>query len=72
MIIDRRYPNPMKDPKDVGIYNEKIQERRMFELFPTIDDKFETVKREILKKEPLPSVDTAYSTVRPKEPGWLY
>ena len=29
-----------------------------------IDDKYESIKRDILKREPLPSVEAAYATIR--------
>ncbi|XP_076892906.1 uncharacterized protein LOC143544773 [Bidens hawaiensis] len=29
MSIDRRDPNPMKDPEDIQIYNKKTQEQRL-------------------------------------------
>ncbi|KAJ0622886.1 hypothetical protein HanIR_Chr01g0025661 [Helianthus annuus] len=64
MSIDRRDPNPMKDSEDIQIYNKKTQEQRLYQLLIAIDDKFELVKRDILKKDPLPSVETAYATIR--------
>ncbi|XP_076919272.1 uncharacterized protein LOC143580006 [Bidens hawaiensis] len=64
MSIDRREPNPMKDPEDIRIYNKKTQEQRLYQLLTAINDKMEPIKRDILKKEPLPSVESAYATIR--------
>ncbi|KAJ0601663.1 hypothetical protein HanIR_Chr03g0131301 [Helianthus annuus] len=64
MTIDRREPNPMKDPEDIQVYNNKIQEQRLYQLLTAIDEKFELIKRDILKKEPLPSVESAYATIQ--------
>ncbi|XP_022030400.1 uncharacterized protein LOC110931309 [Helianthus annuus] len=64
MTIDRRDPNPMKHAEDIQIYNNKIQEQRLYQLLMAIDDKLEPIKRDILKKDPLPSVEAAYATVR--------
>lgn len=54
----------MKDPEDIQIYNNKIQEHILYQLLTTIDDKFEPVKRYILKRGPLPSVEAAYATIQ--------
>ncbi|XP_076907601.1 uncharacterized protein LOC143564111 [Bidens hawaiensis] len=63
MSIDRRDPKPMKDPEDIQIYNKKTQEQRLY-LLTAVDDKMEPVKRDILKKDQLPSVESAYATIR--------
>ena len=54
----------MKDPEDISIYNQKIQEQWLYQLLTAIDDRFDMVKRDILKREPLPSVEAAYSAIR--------
>ncbi|KAJ0845341.1 hypothetical protein HanRHA438_Chr15g0712531 [Helianthus annuus] len=64
MSIDRRDPNPMKDLEDIQIYNKKTQEQRLYQLLTALDDKMEPVKRDILKKDPLPKVEMAYATIR--------
>ncbi|XP_076929901.1 uncharacterized protein LOC143594477 [Bidens hawaiensis] len=64
MTIDRRDPNPMKYAEDIQIYNNKVQEQRLYQLLTTIDDKLEPIKRDILKKDPLPSVEAAYAMIR--------
>lgn len=45
MEIDRRDPNPMKDPDDITVYNNKIQEQRLFQLLMAVEERFEIVKR---------------------------
>lgn len=67
MAIDIKDPNPMRNPDDIRIYNQKTQEQRLFQFLLAIDDKYETVKREVLKREPLPSVEQAYGLIRREE-----
>lgn len=67
MEIDRREPNPMKDPVDISVYNNKIQEQRLYQLLMAVDDMFKVIKRELLKKEPLPLHEVAYAAIRREE-----
>ncbi|KAJ0589123.1 hypothetical protein HanIR_Chr04g0182491 [Helianthus annuus] len=64
MFIDRRDPNPMKDQEDIQIYYKKTQEQRLYQLLTAVDDKKEPIKRDILKKDHLPTVEMAYATIR--------
>ncbi|KAD3066986.1 hypothetical protein E3N88_34866 [Mikania micrantha] len=64
MTIYRRDPNPMKDLEGIKIYNKKLHEQRLYQLLTAIDDKLEPIKRDILKRDPLPSIETAYATIR--------
>lgn len=50
MTIDVNDPNAMMDSKDIGIYNKKVRKQRLFQPLTEIDDKFEAIKREILKR----------------------
>ncbi|KAD4178149.1 hypothetical protein E3N88_26740 [Mikania micrantha] len=63
MSIDRRDPNPMKDPEDIQIYNKKTQEHHLYQLLIAVDEKMEPIKRDILKRDPLPTVEIAYATL---------
>lgn len=63
MVIDGRDPNPMKDPEDIAIYNRKIQEMRLFQLLIVVDERFETLKMDLLKHDPLPSVEAAFAAI---------
>lgn len=67
MSIDEKRPNPMKYPEDMEIHDNFIQEQRLFQFLIAIDSKYETTKREIVKMEPLPSVDQAYNLVKREE-----
>lgn len=67
MEIDRREPNPIRDSKDITLYNDTIQAQRLYQLLMAIDDKFEAVRRDLLKKDPLPSPEMAYSATRREE-----
>ncbi|KAH6827593.1 hypothetical protein C2S53_020534 [Perilla frutescens var. hirtella] len=64
MSIDRKEPNPMKCPTDIDIYNRTIQTQRVYQFLMALEEGYEPVKKEILKWEPLPSVETAYVMVR--------
>lgn len=63
MTIDRRDPNPMKDPEDNQIYNQKIQEQELYQLLMAIDNRLEMIKWDILKRDLLPSVEAKYYTI---------
>lgn len=63
MMIDRKYPNLIHDHEDIGIYSRKIQEHRLFLLLAALDDKFEMVKRKILKRKLLQPMDAAYAAI---------
>lgn len=54
----------MKYAEDVDIYNTEKQEQRLFQLLVALNRKYEGIKREILRTEPLPSVDVAYAILR--------
>ncbi|KAH6776912.1 hypothetical protein C2S51_008224 [Perilla frutescens var. frutescens] len=64
MSIDRREPNPMECKKDIDMYNQIIQNRRVYQFLMALDENYEPIKKKILKREPLPSVETAYSMTK--------
>ncbi|XLR39961.1 hypothetical protein HN51_018119 [Arachis hypogaea] len=64
MAIDRKQPNPMKFPEDITTFNRLKQEERLYQFLTGVDDKFDTVRRDLLKQEPAPSVESAYATIR--------
>ncbi|XP_072056226.1 uncharacterized protein [Arachis hypogaea] len=61
---DRKQPNPMKFPEDITTFNRLKQEERLYQFLTGVDDKFDTVRRDLLKQEPAPSVESAYATIR--------
>lgn len=67
METDRRDPNPMRDPADIAVYDNKIQEQRLYQLLMATDERFEAIKRDILKKDPLSSPEAAYAAIRREE-----
>lgn len=67
MSIDQKRTNPMKYPEDMEIHDNWIQEQRLYTFLTAIDGKYETTKREIVKMEPLPSVDLAYNLIKQEE-----
>ncbi|KAJ0589682.1 putative transcription factor interactor and regulator CCHC(Zn) family [Helianthus annuus] len=62
--IDRRDPNPMTCSADIATYNNIRSEQKLFQFLNALDRKFDPVKREILRWDPLPSVEQAYAAVR--------
>ncbi|CAH1454159.1 unnamed protein product [Lactuca virosa] len=62
--IDRINPNPMKCPDDIKTYARIRSEQKLFQFLNALDQKYESIKREILRLEPLPSAEAAYATVR--------
>ncbi|KAL9998504.1 hypothetical protein Hdeb2414_s0541g00913981 [Helianthus debilis subsp. tardiflorus] len=62
--IDRRDPNPMTSTVDIATYNRIRIEQKLFQFLNAIDRQYDTVKREILRMDPLPSVEEAYAAVR--------
>ncbi|KAH6773521.1 hypothetical protein C2S51_011925 [Perilla frutescens var. frutescens] len=64
MTIDRREPNPMICSKDIDTFNQIVQHQRLFQFLTALNGSYEPVKKELLKRDPLPSVDFAYAMVR--------
>ncbi|XP_042027341.1 uncharacterized protein LOC121774557 [Salvia splendens] len=62
--IDQKQPNRMQYPEDIKIYNNEKEEQRLYQLLVALNDKYEGVKKEILRLEPLPSVEVAYGILR--------
>ena len=54
----------MKSDEDITTYNIITQENRLFNFLGGLDGKFDAIRREILRLETLPSVESAYTTVR--------
>ncbi|XLR07165.1 hypothetical protein S83_035103, partial [Arachis hypogaea] len=54
----------MKCPEDITTFNWLKQEKRLYQFLTGIDNKFDTVRRDLLKQEPAPSVESAYATIR--------
>ncbi|GJZ18878.1 hypothetical protein Tco_0555468 [Tanacetum coccineum] len=62
--IDRMNPNPIKCPEDIKTYSKIMSEQKLFQFLNALDRRYEPIKREILRLEPFPSVEAAYTTVR--------
>ena len=54
----------MKNLDDIVEYDKMIGRQRLYQFLTPIDDKYEIVRRDILKQELVPSVESAYPTVR--------
>ncbi|KAJ0615698.1 putative RNA-directed DNA polymerase [Helianthus annuus] len=62
--IERRDPNPMKCAIDIATYNSIRSEQKLFQFLNALDRRFDPIKREILRWDPLPSAEGAYAAVR--------
>nr|GEW38075.1 hypothetical protein [Tanacetum cinerariifolium] len=62
--IDRIDPNRMKCKEDIQTYTKIKSKQKLFQFLNGLDRKFEPIKREILRVDPLPTAEAAYATVR--------
>ncbi|KAK9080206.1 hypothetical protein SSX86_001881 [Deinandra increscens subsp. villosa] len=62
--IERIDPNPMKCPEDIKTYTQLRSERKLFQFLNALDRKYDPIKREILRWDPLPTAEGAYAAVR--------
>ncbi|XP_071695902.1 uncharacterized protein [Rutidosis leptorrhynchoides] len=62
--IEMRDPNPMEHPNDIIKYNNIRSEQKLFQFLNALDQKHDNIKRELLRIEPLPSVEAAYAAIR--------
>lgn len=60
-------PNPMESPRDIATYARKVQEQRLYQLLLAVDERYADTKKDILKRDPRPSVETAYNELRRAE-----
>lgn len=62
--MDCRKPNPMTCSGCIEQFDKYVQTERLFQFLMAIDDRFESVRREVLLTDPLPSLRAAYAMVR--------
>ena len=62
--IDRIDPNPMMCADDIKVYAKVRSKQKLFQFLHGLDRRFDPIKREILRLDPLPTAETAYATVR--------
>ncbi|CAH1453527.1 unnamed protein product [Lactuca virosa] len=62
--IERRDPNPMTYSTDIATYNKVRSENKLFQFLNALDRKYDSLKREILRWDPLPSAEAAYAAVQ--------
>ncbi|XP_071718218.1 uncharacterized protein [Rutidosis leptorrhynchoides] len=62
--IEMRDPNPMEHPNDIVKYNNIRSEQKLFQFLNALDRKHDNIKRELLRLEPLPTVEGAYAAIR--------
>ncbi|VFQ89178.1 unnamed protein product [Cuscuta campestris] len=62
--IDRHRPNPMKCREDMTIFTQIQQQNRLYQFQEAVNKEFDAEKQDILKTEPLPSVEEAYVQIR--------
>ncbi|XP_057784888.1 uncharacterized protein LOC131002403 [Salvia miltiorrhiza] len=58
--IDTRDPSPT----DIEGYQKREERHRLYQFLSALDDKYANIKREIMDKDPLPTVRRAYGLVR--------
>nr|GEW52555.1 hypothetical protein [Tanacetum cinerariifolium] len=62
--IGRIDPNPTKCPEDIKTYAKIRSDKKLFQFLNGLDRKFEPIKRKILRVDPLPTAEAAYTIVR--------
>lgn len=62
--IEWRDPNPMTCAIDIATYNKLRSKQKLFQFLNALDRQFDPIKREILRWDPLPSQEGAYTAVR--------
>nr|GEU81540.1 reverse transcriptase domain-containing protein [Tanacetum cinerariifolium] len=62
--IERRDPNPMTCPTDIAAYNKISSENKFFQFLNALDRKYDPIKGEILRWDPLPTAEATYVAVR--------
>ncbi|XP_071688035.1 uncharacterized protein [Rutidosis leptorrhynchoides] len=62
--IEMRDPNPMEHPNDIVKYNNIRSVQKLFQFLNALDHKHDNIKRELLRIEPLPTVEGAYAAIR--------
>ena len=53
----------MKSDKGIAMYHRITQENRLFNFLGGLDRKFDAIRREILRLNPLPSVESGHAVV---------
>lgn len=64
--IDFRCPNPIDTPGDIEKFNLFIQKIRVYIFFDGLEDRFDTIRAQVLQIKPFPSIEQAYDYVRDK------
>lgn len=59
--------DPHRDLEDIVIYNQKVPEQNLFKLLTSVDDKNEVVRRDLRKREHLPTMGLAYVAIQREE-----
>lgn len=54
----------MDTPSTIDKYNKITQRHILYQFLWALDDRYDTIKREILNRDPLPTVRSAYGQVR--------
>ncbi|XP_022032681.1 uncharacterized protein LOC110933783 [Helianthus annuus] len=53
-----------KCPEDIQTYSKIRSEQKLFQFLNALDRKYDPIKRELLRLDPLPSAEAAYAAVR--------
>lgn len=62
--LDHRDKVVMENPKDIETYRKSIQRLRVHIFLAGLDESFEQIRGEILRKDPIPELESCYALVR--------
>lgn len=65
--LDHRDKVVMKDPEDVVVYNKSIERLRVHIFLAGLDETFDQVRGEILRRDTIPDLEECYSQIRREE-----
>ena len=54
----------MKCAEDITLFNSFIQRQRLYQFLAGINDNLDNEKCDLLHQDPLPTINTAYTTIR--------
>ncbi|XP_073270683.1 uncharacterized protein [Primulina huaijiensis] len=63
-MLDHRDKVVMNDPEDIKAYHKSIERLRVHIFLASLDEDFDPIRREILRRDTIPNLDECYSLVR--------
>jgi hypothetical protein len=65
--INFRRPNPMKHTVDIEKYNSIVKEDRVYLFLDGLDDHLDSIRAEVIRMDPFPTIEEAFSRIRQEE-----